>query len=151
MSRQFDAIRIWIDSHPWMAWITKALGWGITHPIYSIIIVILAIFIGRQFIKALGRFLEQTFFSTLQAPFKLGKFIIGLLLKPFNKFKLRGINQNLSSPTLLGVNTSLPVSLNQKHQERMIYLLNRLEAIRQEQNDLLQEVKSILASTENSQ
>ena len=85
----------------------------------------------------------------MHAPFKIGQFILGLCLIPFSKLPF--IRVNTSQPTeenLLTLNGAIPISIGKTQQERLSYILNRLEAIRQEQNQLLQEATSILSSSE---
>lgn len=151
ISQQLNSIQIWLDSHPALAWMSKVFAWGVTHPIVSLIGIFLGIFVLRHFIKALGLFLEQTFLSLIQAPFKIGKFILGLFLIPFSKLPFRRGNptNQASEVNLLTLNGAIPISIGKTQQERLSYILNRLEAIRQEQNQLLQEATSILSSNEN--
>jgi len=150
MNKQLHGVRGWIDSHPVMSWATQVLVWGISHPILSVIMIISSIFILRQFIKALSQFIQQIFLYTLQAPFKFGQFILGLCLKPFGYLPFIGNTLKQSEGNVLALNTSIPASVSPNNKERLAYILNRLEAIRQEQNQLLQEVTAILASSENS-
>lgn len=151
ISKQLNSIQIWLDAHPALSWIGKAFAWGVTHPIVSLIAIFLGIFVLRHFIKALGLFLEQTFLSIIQAPFKIGKFILGLCLIPLSKLPFRKVKNTSQLPeaSLLTLNGAIPISIGKTQQERLSYILNRLEAIRQEQNQLLQEATSILSSTEN--
>ncbi len=150
MNQHLHGVRGWIDSHPVMSWATQVLAWGISHPILSVIIIISSIFIIRQFIKALSQFIQQIFLYILQAPFKLGQLILGLCLKVFGYLPFIGNTLKQSEGNVLALNTSIPATVSQNNKERLAYILNRLEAIRQEQNQLLQEVTAILASNENS-
>ncbi|MCL1466922.1 hypothetical protein [Argonema galeatum] len=150
INKQLHGVRGWIDSHPVMSWATEVLIWGISHPILSVIMIILGIFILGRFIKALSQFLEQFFLYTLQAPFKFGQVLLGLCLKLFSYLPFLGNTLKQSEGNMLALNTSIAASVSQNNKERLAYILNRLEAIRQEQNQLLQEVTAILASSENS-
>lgn len=149
LDKQFDVVKHWMGFHPSFSWLGKLFSWGITHPIFSLIAIILGIFILRQFLKALARFLEQLFLFTLEAPFKFGQFLMGLFLKPFSKLTGKRVTSQPQEANLMILNGAMPGSIAQNQKERLIYILNRLEAIRQEQNQLLQEATSILGSNEN--
>ncbi|HEY9851330.1 MAG TPA: hypothetical protein V6D28_17810 [Leptolyngbyaceae cyanobacterium] len=149
MNQKINAIKIWLDAHPALSWVTKALAWVITHPILGIIIIVLSIFALQRFIKALGQFLEQVFLLILQTPFKFGQFILGLCLKPFARFTANGVTDKSPQVNAIALNPTAPPPVNEDKKERLTYIFKRLEALRQEETDLLQEVTSILKSNEN--
>ncbi|MFB2923272.1 hypothetical protein [Aerosakkonema funiforme] len=150
IDKQLNSIRIWIDSHAILSSITKAFVWGIYHPILSLILIIFSIFVLRRFIIALGQFLEQTFLFVLQAPGKFTKFLLGLFLTPLSKLNFNRNTIKQSEVNVLSLNPAIPATVSENKKERLTYILNRLEAIRDEQNQLLQEVTTILASSENT-
>ena len=145
INHKMDAVKVWIDAHPALSWITKALLWGINHPIFSLVFVILAIFSLRQFIKGLGSLVEQALLSVVKAPFKLGQFLLGLRANPLGKSNEKDFKNKQREDKALGFNPSIPGSISHEHRERLSKILMRIEALRQEQNELLQEVAAILA------
>ncbi len=149
MNQKLNDIKIWIDHHPALSWVTKALAWVISHPFLGIIIIILSIFALQRFIRALGQFLEQAFLLILQAPFKFGQFLFALCLKPFARFSVNGMTDKQPQVSAIALNTAIPPVVSDDKKERLTHILKRLEALRQEETDLLQEVTSILTSNEN--
>jgi hypothetical protein len=148
LARQMNTIKLWIDAHPTLSWVTKALVWGINHPILSLVILIFALVILRQFIKAFGSFVEQALLWILKAPFKLVQFLFSLISKPWSKSRLNELETKQLEDNVLALSSSMSASISYAHQERLVKIFTRLEAIRQEQNELLQEVKAILALDE---
>lgn len=145
INRQLDAVKVWIDAHPTISWITKALLWGMNHPIISLVIIVLVIFIAWQLFKAVGGFLEKGFLFILLAPFKLVYFFFKALFVTFtNSGNKTNIKQDEGNSLALKIVPHAPISLAQ--QERLATIMTRLEAISQEQNDLLQEVRALLTS-----
>lgn len=143
INRPLNGIKVWIDDHPIVAWITNALAWGFHHPIISIISLIVSIFLLKIFIKALSHFLEQAFLALLHAPGNFSKFLFRLIFKPKTNFvatEAKVVEQ--PEPTVP------PTSISPEHKERVTMILTRIEAIKQEQSELLQELKSILALDE---
>jgi hypothetical protein len=147
VARQIDAVKIWIDAHPALSWATKALLWGINHPILGIVSLILVIFILKQFIKVFGSVIEQALLSLLKAPFLLVQFLFRLTSK-LGKSTENNLNGKQGENEVLALSPSSSASISREHQERLAKILARIEAIRQEQNELLQEVKAILALDE---
>jgi len=148
IARQIDAVKIWIDAHPALSWATKALLWGINHPILGIVSLILVIFILKQFIKVFGSLIEQALLSVLKTPFLLVQFLVKLNSKLLGKSTGNDLNGKQGEDKVLALSPSIAASISREHQERLAKILVRLEAIRQEQNELLQEVKTILALDE---
>lgn len=95
------------------------LLWATNHPIVSLIIILFTFAIAWSLIKAIGRLVEAAGFSILQAPFKFGQ----VLIKVSTKKKAGG----------------------EKNKQRLAEISTRLEAIQNEQNELLQEAAAIIA------
>jgi hypothetical protein len=143
INRPLNGIKVWIDAHPIVAWITHVINWGFHHPIIGIISLIVSIFLLKIFIKALSNFLEQAFLSLLNAPGNFSKFILNLIFQPKNNV-VDTEAKVIEEP----VNTVAATSITPEHKERVTSILSRIEAIKQEQNELLQELKSILSLDE---
>ncbi len=145
INHQLDAANVWIEAHPAVFWASKALIWGINHPIISTVIILLAIFALWQLVKAFGSLVEKVFLSILKSPFRLVHFLWKASFKPREQFvtsrKIKQTESDISS-----LMTAIPPSIRRNQKERLAYVLTRLEVIRQEQNDLLQEVTEILAN-----
>ncbi len=149
IERRLDTIKVWIDAHPVISWATKALLWGVNHPILSGIILLLVIFLLWQLFKAFGSIVEKGFLYILQAPFKL---IYSLItsFKPLGNFRVGRLTIKQHEANVLNFNPEISTSISHEDKERLKSILTRLEAIRQEQNNLLQELRGILASDKDN-
>jgi len=145
IERQMNTVNLWIDAHPTVSWLTQALLWGINHPILSLVILIFALVILRQFIKALGSFVEQAILWIVKAPFKLVQFLFSLISKPLSKSRANELESTQLEDNVLALSSSMPASISYEHKERLRNILRRIEVLKEEQDELLQEVKSILA------
>lgn len=110
----------WLTDHPMLAWL-------ITHPLYALAIGLLLLVLLWGLIGAIANLVQQAWSALLHAPLRLIHWIwrssIGLLTA-----------------------ATLPKAAPEpdKHQ-RLSDLLNQLETIRLQQDQLLEEVKAILA------
>lgn len=134
-----DSIKVWIDSHPVAFWVVQGLLWGIDHPILALVVVLLLVFILQRLLKALSYLVERALVSLLQAPFKFGRFLLRSSTGLLGRLRGKEATSELEA---------LSSELTQTNQtERLATILTRLEVIRQEQDQLLQEVAAIVAST----
>jgi len=137
-----DAIvKNWMDSHP-------AIFWLVSHPLIGLAMLLLFILIILGLFQALGSFFAEGWLSILQIP---GKFIQGVFSvgsKSVSNLGGVAVNSLVSRNPGLHNNSALQLSGVESNslesQERLANILTRLEAIRQEQNQLLQEVSAIL-------
>lgn len=143
--QQIEAIKVWIDAHPGISGLTQALIWGINHPILSLLILFFAIFILWQLFKLLGRLVEQALVFMLKAPFQFARFLFSQSLQSFRNFAFRGLTTQQTEANVLALNPSIADSIICGQKEQIATILMRIEELRQEQNDLLQELKAILA------
>lgn len=149
INSQLDAINLWINSHPTISWATKTIIWGINHPIFSIIILLLAIFILWQLVKAFARLAEQGLLSILKLPLNLVRFVFGASMKPLSRLTASKIPLNKPESNAIALNSFISGDMVEDRQERLTTIITRLEAIAIEQNDLLEEVKAILRSSKH--
>ena len=115
-----DSVSEWLQAHPIVFRLVQMLLWATNHPIVSLIVLLFTLAIAWSLIKAIGRLVEAAGFSILQAPLKLGQ----VLIKVSAKKKAGG----------------------EKNKQRLAEISTRLEAIQNEQNELLQEAAAIIAS-----
>jgi hypothetical protein len=147
--QQIEAIKIWIDAHPELSRLTHACIWGINHPILSVLILFFAMFILWQFFKILGRWVEQALVFTLKAPFQFARFLFHQSYKSLNQIAGRRLTIQQPDANVLALNASVSDSTVYEQKEQIATILIRIEELRQEQNDLLQELKAILALDES--
>jgi hypothetical protein len=132
LTHQIDNVKAWIDSHPSVSLVLKCLAWAVNHPLLSLVIFLLSIFIVLQLFKVCSRLLEKGLLVTLLAPFK---FAAPLFKSSFMPLSLLGKQSS-----------SAFVSGSQDSNDRLNKLLNRLEAIKQEQNSILEEISTIVTA-----
>ncbi len=144
--KQMNNLNAWMNDHPVLSEVTKSLVWGINHPILGLIILLFALFTIWQLFKAMGRLFEQALVALLKAPFKFVRFLFTLSFKPFSKSKFKEATIQQSEANSLVLNPAIPSLTPQEHKERIAKILARIEVIRQEQNDLLKELTTLLAS-----
>jgi hypothetical protein len=136
-------VKNWMDSHPLVFWL-------VSHPLISLAMLLLFIFIILGFLQALGNFFAKGWLFILQIPLKLMQGVLSLGSKSVSN--LGGVvvkslvsknpeDKNNSALQLRGVESN-----SLESQERLANILTRLEAIQQEQNQLLQEASAILSN-----
>lgn len=124
LSRIRLPIQDWLATHP--LW-----NWLLTHPLWLLGTIILLLFLLAGLLGAIASLTEKIWLFVLQAPIRLMQLIfIGTL-------KL------LKIPFLPRANSQ---KSTQSRPERLTVILDRLEALKQEQDALIQEVRSIVAN-----
>lgn len=139
INQQLEVAKTWVNSHPVVSWVIEVLLWGFNHPIIGLITMLLASSILWQLLKAFSRLIETVLLSILQAPLKLSHSLGKFSLKSLGQFKISG--STTLPPELSTVSKAAStVTTSQTKQEELARILARLEAINQEQNQLLKEV-----------
>lgn len=116
------SVQQFIHQHPNLAWI-------MTHPFWLVGLVLLALFLFWGLLQAITRLTERLWLAILQAPLKLTQWFLGLLSRMFWRK-----SATPSTPTK-----------SADPQQRLAAIVDRLEALRQEQEALMREMKEILA------
>ncbi|MBD2742926.1 hypothetical protein [Coleofasciculus sp. FACHB-1120] len=143
-----SSINEWLQAHPSVLRLLQVFIWATNHPVVSLVILVFVVAIAGSLIKAVGRLIETTSLSILKAPFKLIQLLFGVSFQSISKFgglafkQLTG-TKNAEIPALPDSN-SQPIEPDK--QQRLAEIASRLEAIQKEQNELLQEVATILGS-----
>ncbi|MEG4275420.1 MULTISPECIES: hypothetical protein [unclassified Microcoleus] len=134
----------WSDSNP-------VLSWLMSHPWWiSLGMLVLFIWSLKKILQVLGNFLEKGLLLILQIPLKFMQGVVSLGFKSVSNLGGVVVNSLVSKNTKDKNNSVLqlrgvePNSL--ESQERLANILTRLETIRQEQNQLLQEASAILSN-----
>ncbi|MBL1176323.1 hypothetical protein [Pantanalinema sp. GBBB05] len=143
----------WLDAHPTIAWLVQ-------NPLWAIVCLLLAIFLLWKLLAAVAQLAEKILLAILLFPLKLGQW---LLAKMTHFFKTTVVARFLPSkspepeppPTanltvaMLKPTDPVPAlkpAIAQDSNQRLTDIVSRLEALRREQDELLQEVKTILLS-----
>lgn len=119
-----NAVDQWLADH-------QMLSWLVQHPIYTLVLVLLALLLGWGLLGAIARLSEQIWLTLLRLPLQLGRWVfelsINVLLKPL------GLAYNAHAK-----------SKQSDRQQRLAEIWIRLEALRQEQDTLMQELQTLL-------
>jgi hypothetical protein len=118
----------WLAAHPLWQWL-------FSHPFWLLGIVLLAILLLAGLLGAIGRLTENLWMALLRFPFWLTQWLFKQSYRLFLRLLGRKDRADRADRALAPVN----------QQERLADILNRLDAIQQEQDALLQEVRTILA------
>ena len=118
------SIQNWLEAHP-------ILSWMITHPLYALGLLLLFLILFWGLLKIIGRFSEQFWLSVLQLPLKLFQWLLRVFFRAFKNHTDSAIVTDQKSS-------------GDNKQERLAYILKRLEEIRQEQEELLKEMQAII-------
>lgn len=144
-----SSINDWFQQHPILLRLVQILGWASNHPIISLVIFIFALAIIWSLIRAIGRLIESTSLSLLQIPLKLLQAVLKLGFVSLTKVSRLTVKQPTNAQTS-DTTPSLPPPLSpavdKDKQQRLVEISTRLEEIQKEQNELLQEAATILAS-----
>lgn len=114
-----NAIQNWLDAHPTLSWI-------VDHPIWTLVLGLLVLFLLWGLLNAIARFTEQFWMVLLRLPVRLSQWLF------------RG-----SPKVLMGL---LPFQPKEDPKKQLQEVLDRLEELRKEEDQLLEQVKKLLAS-----
>lgn len=126
----------------------QILAWTINHPIIGLVFLLISIALIWSIIKAIIRLIETASWSIIQIPLKLIKAAIQFVFIFFTQLVKLAIQQSSAVKTntnleLLPTNSQI---IYQDKQQRLSEIVNRLEAIQQEQQELLQEAANLMAN-----
>lgn len=107
----------WVDAHP-------VLTWMVGHPLGTLGLSLLSLFLGLGFIRAIARGISTAWFATVDAPYVMGNRMV------------QRLNQSTQTP-----NSSMS-------QPELMHLLTRLEAIGREQNQILRQIAILVGKTQ---
>lgn len=117
----------WLGQHPYLAW-------SIAHPLPSLGLILLFILSLLGLFKAIGRGVEQIWLFLLKTPFKLLQPILRAIWRGFLKIFGRGDGIPHSGGS---ANDEKPST------ERIDVIVDRLQALSQEQEKLLKELATL--------
>ena len=113
----------WMQTHPIAAWFT-------THPLISVGLILVSLILFKGLFDAIGELIARLWLALLNAPVRL------------LRFGIRNIRQRLQAVTASS-NTTDAIAPEQQ----LAQLLQRLDTLRAEQDQVIQEVRSLLVST----
>ncbi len=104
------------------------IAWTMSHPLWAIGLFFIALLLCWGLLGAIARLVQEAWMLLLQVPLKLLRWLFSGLFKVFFTRTVK----------------SDEVSVREEREQRLVETLNRLEALQQEQELLMQEVKTIL-------
>ncbi|MCC5637317.1 hypothetical protein LC593_15900 [Nostoc sp. CHAB 5844] len=144
-----SSINDWLTQHPAMLRLIQVLNWAANHPVISLVIVLFSLAIVLSIINAIIRLFTTASFSILQAPLKLLQALIKVIFLTLAKVGSITFNKITNSHKLDNASTLLAnniQTLYQDKQQRLAEISSRLEALQQEQKQLLQEAAEIIGT-----
>jgi hypothetical protein len=121
----------WLLAHPY-------LGWLISHPLLGIGLGLLTVFAFGGLLKAIGRGFEQVWLFLLKTPFKLFQPIFRLIWR--SVLRIFGHNNPSGEQVAAKVVTTV-------QPEQIDRILDRLQTLHQEQQNLVDELTTLIGST----
>jgi hypothetical protein len=142
-----SSVNDWLVQHPIFLRLVQILSWASNHPIISLVLLLFAIALIWSIIKAIIRLIETASLSILQVPLKLFQSLIRFSVFSFNQVGNLAV-QRLNKNHILDKKAEASVIyLDKKH--RLTEIAARLQAIQQEQQELLQEASILMAEDTN--
>jgi hypothetical protein len=133
----FGPVQDWLVQHPLWLWL-------FTHPLWLLGAILLALFLLAGLLRAIAGLTEQLWLGLLRLPILLvqtlwqgGLFLWRLVGQPANQLTAKSLVQPTTQLTL-------PAAQPTAKSDRLTEIVDRLEALRQEQDELLKEVKLLL-------
>ena len=108
----------WLQAHPLFAWVAD-------HPLWALGLLVVVLLLLSGLLQAIARFTEQIWIWILRSPILLIQWLIAI-----------GRRWLRRKPAAVSIATS--------KQQRLTAVLQKLETMRQEQEELLQEVRALL-------
>ncbi|WP_333119338.1 MULTISPECIES: hypothetical protein [unclassified Microcoleus] len=134
-------VKDWIDSHPVVFWL-------VSNPLISLAMLLIFILSILGLLQTLGSLFAQGWLFILPSPVKFMQGVLSVGSKSVSNAGGVAVNSLVSKNPEDKNNSALQLrgveSNSWESQERIANILTRLEAIRQEQNQLLQEASAIL-------
>lgn len=112
----------WLSDHP-------AIAWMVAHPLWTVGLLFVVLLMTWGLLGAIARFIQEAWLAILQVPLRLAQFLFRGTFRLFLR----------AAPSQASLPESAP-------QNRMNEILSRLEAIHQEEEALMKEMRSLLES-----
>lgn len=126
LHRLTTPIQDWLAAHP-------AASWLMAHPVWLLGLVMVLLLLLSGLFGAIAQLTQKLWIGILQAPLLLTRWVFAGV---FQLFQALFRSKDRSQP--------------EPQQERLAEIVARLEALKQEQDELLNEVKAILSVKDSS-
>ncbi|WP_017651783.1 hypothetical protein [Fortiea contorta] len=135
-------INDWLAQHPIFLNLLHILNWAANHPIISFILLLFILALIWSIISAIIRLIIAVSWSVIQIPLKLLQTLIKASLFPL--FKLSSLSAPKTTKNLAILPSKNSTNIYHNKQQRLAEISSRLEAIKGEQNQLLQEAADLI-------
>lgn len=124
-------IQDWLSQHPQISWL-------LANPVWLLVVLVVALFLLSGLLRAVASLTETLWLGLLKLPIRLVQWLwrgsLFLLRRPFAK----------PSQTVQSSLTAQAEQPKESASERLTEVLERLESLRREQDELMQEMKSLV-------
>ncbi|GCL37392.1 hypothetical protein SR1949_25010 [Sphaerospermopsis reniformis] len=144
-SHQWDTMTTWIDNHPTISWIMKLLTLAVNHPVITAFMIFLGIYIIWKIFQLFSKILDQGLLFTLKTPLKLIYAMFSFGFKNISKLLFSGFKFKKSEDNTLILNNAIADNISLDTKQEITKLLMRLEAVRKEENEILENLTALLA------
>lgn len=132
-------VQDWLSQYPWIGWLLANPGW-------LLVAVVFTLFLLSGLLRAVASLTEKLWLGLLRLPILLIQWVwqssVGLMRRP--------LKPQIVSSSLVNLPDRL-TEATPDHPDRLTEVLNRLETLRREQDELMQEVKLLLSKGGNGQ
>lgn len=144
-NHQWDAMTTWINNHPTLSWIMKLLMLAVNHPVITAFMIFLGIYIIWKIFQLFSKILDQGLLFTLKTPIKLIYALFSFGFKNISKLLFSGLKISKSEDNSLILNNAIADNISLDTKQEITKLLMRLEAVRKEENEILENLTALLA------
>lgn len=145
-NHQWDAMTTWINNHPTLSWIMKLLTLAVNHPVITAFMIFLGIYIIWKIFQLFSKILDQGLLFTLKTPLKLIYAMFSFGFKNISKLLFSGLKISKSEDNSLILNNAIADNISLDTKQEITKLLMRLEAVRKEENEILENLTALLAN-----
>lgn len=145
ITHQWDTMTTWIDNHPTISWIMKLLTLAVNHPVITAFMIFLVIYIIWKIFQLFSKILDQGLLFTLKTPLKLIYAMFSFGFKNISKLLFSGFKFKKSEDNSLILNNAIADNISLDTKQEITKLLTRLEAVRKEENEILENLTALLA------
>ncbi|MFM6153997.1 MAG: hypothetical protein ACKPE3_13540, partial [Sphaerospermopsis kisseleviana] len=144
-NHQWDTMTTWIDNHPTISWIMKLLTLAVNHPVITAFMIFLVIYIIWKIFQLFSKILDQGLLFTLKTPLKLIYAMFSFGFKKISKLLFSVLKIRKSEDNSLMLNNAIADNISLDTKQEITKLLMRLEAVRKEENEILENLTALLA------
>ncbi|MFM5981504.1 MAG: hypothetical protein ACKO9I_13260 [Sphaerospermopsis kisseleviana] len=145
ITHQWDAMTTWIDNHPTISWVMKLLNLAVNHPVITAFMIFLGIYIIWKIFQLFSKILDQGLLFTLKTPLKLIYAMFSFGFKKISKLLFSGLKVRKSEDNSVILNNAIANNSSLDTKQEITKLLMRLEAVRKEENEILENLTALLA------